>query len=95
MQSIQFILSDKKEREVKSELLSDATKDAKSKADLLADSLNTRIKGIISIQESSPYSYPVYYASAESLVTSDKYEIPSIQPENVKLTVSVNVVFEI
>ncbi len=90
--SLQFSLSKEKEKEVRTSLLSAATQDARDKADLLAGSLNARVKSVISVSESSPYNYPVYYAEAAMLKADSS---PVIQPKSVSTTVTVNVIFEI
>ncbi|HLC85999.1 MAG TPA: SIMPL domain-containing protein [Candidatus Nanoarchaeia archaeon] len=94
VESLQFILSKEKEREVKSSLLSAAASDARSKADLLAESLDSRVKGVVSVSEAAGFVPPVYYAEAAAL-KSARDEAPVIQPKSVSTTVNVNAVFEI
>ena len=93
--SVQFTLSKDKEKEVRSELLSKAASDARLKADLLADSLSVRIKGVISVSESSPYIRSYYSYEKTIGVESAAVEAPFIEPKSVSLTTTVNVVFEI
>lgn len=91
--SVRFGLTKNKENEVRSELLSKATSDARTKADLLAQALNSKIKGVVSVSESIPYSPPFYYYN-EAIKTSAS-EAPIITPQSISLTTTVSVVFEI
>jgi len=93
--SVRFGLSDEKEKEFREELLSKATEDARNKADSLAKSLDTSVKGVISVSESTPYARPYYFYDKAMVETSAAAETPMIQPESVSLTTTVNVVFEI
>ena len=88
--SLRFSLSKEKEKEVKSGLLGTATINAKAKADILSQSLNKKIKDVISITESSDSYIPYYYAESASLKSA-----PVIQPNSISLTVSVTAVFEL
>jgi len=93
IENVRFTLSEDKENDIKNQLLSEAAKNAKSKADLLAKTLNSEVISVVSISESSRDYGPVY---AEALVTKDSAsESPVIQPKSVSVTVSVSAVFEI
>ena len=93
--NVLFTLSKEKEKEAKSAVLSLAAKNAREKADVLAQSLAVKIKGIKSISESS-YNVIPYYARSDMVMEMSAAKVaPPIQASDVNLQAQVNVVFDI
>jgi len=89
--SISFGLKEETEKSLKTKLLSQATENAKQKADALASASGARIVGIYQISESSvsvyPVRYPVFdYAGAEKT---------TLIPGDVSTSASVSVSYKI
>ncbi|MBI3033249.1 SIMPL domain-containing protein [Candidatus Woesearchaeota archaeon] len=95
--NIQFKLSDKKQKEVELQLLAEATKDAKARAQTLAEAAGMNLGKVLSLGQSTGYT-PVYYndyrkyAVAEMAATA---EPTTINPQDVTVMVNVNVVYEL
>jgi len=96
VENVYFQLSEDKEKEVKSELVAEATKNAKEKAETLASNLGASVGKPISISESSYYP-PIYYAKGVAMMAETAASAPSpqINPESIKVTLTVNVDFSI
>ena len=98
--NINFQLSDKLEKEVKDALVAEATTNAKEKAKTLAKNLDIKVGKAISVSETN-YYVPRYYAGgfdeeeAVEMVSMDFASAPKISPENVEVTLGINVDFEI
>lgn len=93
--SLSFGLSEEKESSIKDELLDDAFNSAKQKAEILAESSDSQLGGVISI-EVQDYSYSPYrtdYDMAES--GSAGSNMPTIEQGEVDVETAVSVVFEI
>lgn len=93
--NVAFMLSDTQEAAVKAELLAEASAKAKEKAKTLADNLGVSLGGVLTVSESGYYP-PMYYSSymakggvAEAAVDT------SISPQNVKVSLQVNVDYRI
>jgi len=94
--NIQFSLSDDLKADVESQALEAATKEARSKANALADSLNTKIIKIYRVSESNVFSTPYRYNGLElAAVRADSYEETTISPEDVKVTARINIEYVI
>jgi len=93
VQNIDFSLTKDRQREIKSEVLSGASKMAQEKAEALATSLGVRLVKIVSVSESgfSASPRPVYYA--KEMIAAEA--APPIQPSDVTAQASVSVVYEI
>jgi len=94
--NIQFGLSDDLKEEKEAEALNLATKDARSKADSIADSLNTKIIKISRVSESNVIYQPYRYVDAEfAIASSDSYEETTISPGDVTVTARINIEYVI
>ncbi len=91
-----FSLSKEKERDVKTTVMQQAATKAKEKAIALASSLDVKLGKVVSVTESS-YSYvPYRYGLAETAMISSKAApAPQISPEQVQVSATVSVSFEI
>lgn len=95
VENVYFQLSEEEEKKIKAELVSEATKNAKEKAETLAKNLDAKVGKPISISESN-YYMPIYYASKSMALTAEESApSPQINPESVKVTLTVNVDFGI
>lgn len=95
--SMQFKLSDNKQKEVELRLLAEATKDAKQRAKVLAESADMNLGKVLSLGQSSSYS-PVYYNDYRKYAVTEmaaSAEPTTINPEDVTVMVNVNVVYEL
>ncbi|MDP3916992.1 MAG: SIMPL domain-containing protein [Nanoarchaeota archaeon] len=88
---ISFTLSDNAQKEFYKMALDDAVNDARIKADILADALGVKIKGVKSVSTESN-SYPVFMAYAEKSTGEDSSFFPS--DVDVQTTVSVVYIIE-
>ena len=98
IENIQFDLSDAKKVDVKKEALQQASKNAKDKAQAIADGLGVRLGELLSIQESN-FNYGPVYRTMEAVsmdMGSGKMSPPApIQPENLDITSTVSVSYRI
>lgn len=92
---ISFMVSSAKQKEAREELIKDAVSDAKTKADILANSLGVKIKGVktSSIMESSRND--IYYKGPMYEMATDSVKGPStpIEPGESKVVMSVQVTY--
>ncbi len=97
IENIQFDLSEAKQAEVKKEALQQASKNAKEKAQAIADGLGVRLGELQSIQESAFNYGPIYRGmEAVSMDMGGKISAPvPIQPENLDITATVSVSYRI
>jgi hypothetical protein len=95
VESISFELSDEKNSEAKTEALQRSARNAREKAEALADGIGVRLGKVVSIQEQSYYVRP--YAMAEMDVRTMAAEAAPtpISPESVQISVQISVAFEI
>ncbi len=93
---IQFTLTKEKEAEVKREVLSLAAKEAKVKAESLADGLGVSLGRLLSVSESNFYYYPLR-AMAESVPSPgmDKGAGTQMPTQGIEVTATVNAVYAI
>lgn len=92
-----FKLSKTKENLIKTQVMKEAAQKASVKAEALADSLGVKIVRIHTISENS-YSAGIYYAERAVFAAADTAEsapAPKIAPEDVSVSASVSVVYEI
>ncbi len=91
--NINFGLTQEKEQEYKKQALSVAAKNAKEKAEILAESLGFKLGEVKTVTESNfyymPYRYEMVKASGELAVD----EAATIMPSDVSVTAQVNVVY--
>lgn len=93
--NVLFTLSKEKQKEVRSSILSLAAKNAREKADALANSLNVGVGKIKSVSESFYEPTPMY-ARSDMLMESVAAKVaPPIEPSDVTVQAQVSVVFEI
>src|SRR6187551_1251018 len=99
VENIDFVISKKTLDENSMELLKDAFRNAKLKADVLATEGNFTITGVKKIDTSSEggYTPPVYFNNNYARDTAEKMPSPSTQiiPQKNKITVTLPVVFYI
>jgi uncharacterized protein YggE len=99
LESINFKLSDKKQEDVNSEALAQASTNAKSKAESIAAGLGVRIKGIVAVSESNVgydyYPRPVYAMAMEKAAGGMDYSENVVSPEAVRVSATIGIVYEI
>ncbi|MEM2916012.1 MAG: SIMPL domain-containing protein [Candidatus Woesearchaeota archaeon] len=93
--SISFELSKVAEKDAKNEALKRAVQDAKSKAEALADGIGKRLGKVVSVSINEYYAYPIMRAGAEVMAAKDSAVPPPIMPQELDVSASVQVVFEI
>lgn len=97
LDSVSYTLSKEAERTAKDEALRQATKDARQKADALADGLDLRIVKVSSVSINEYNVMPFYrggVAYAESAMMDKGMPVP-VAPQEVDVSANVQVVFEI
>ena len=98
VENVNFQLSKKLEKQVKDALVAEATTNAKEKAKTLAKNLDINLGKAISVSETN-YYVPRYYAGGfadeAKMVSMDSAVAPNVSPENVDVTLSINVDFAI
>ena len=93
--NVAFTLSDEMEKEIKATLIAEASTKARQKAELLAKSMDVKVGDVLLLTESS-YTPGIYYGRYDMMAMEAKeVPAPSINPEKVTLSVTVNVDFEI
>lgn len=95
--SIQFTLSDEKEKEVRDRALSEAGRLARDKAETLASSVGVSLGELVSVSEES-FSFVPYRFAERGLAFAAleaKAEPSEIQPQSLEVSATVNVVYEI
>lgn len=93
---INFELSPDKNNEYKSLVLAEASKDAKVKAESIANGLGKRLGSLVSVsaQDYNYMPYPLYSRDA-SMGVAVKEVATNIQPKNLELSSTVSVVYNI
>ncbi len=95
--NINFELSNEKSNEYKATALAEASKDAKMKAESIAAGLGKKLGKLVSVS-ASDYNYMPYpiYARAEMAGSTDAMKVATdINPQNVDISASATVVYEI
>jgi len=98
--SIQYSLSDEELNALKAQALQEASKNAREKADSIAQGLGLKIRGIKSVQDTSydyrPWLYDVAYKAESIGGSGGTIKTPaSVEIGKVKVTASVHVIFDI
>jgi len=94
--NIEFTLSDDLKEEKEGEALELATKEARSKAESIADSLDVKIIKISRVSESNVYYQPYrYYGDAIALEASAEYAPTQISPEDVTISARISIEYVI
>ncbi len=87
-------LSFEKRNELKSQTLTSAASDARSKADAIAEGLGMRVGDLVSVTTNDyGYESPVVFAAREDMVLES--DSINIDPRDVSLSAAVTVVFEL
>jgi len=95
VERVSFGLTKEKEKDARDQALAKASSLAGEKAEAMAASLGLRLESIISVSESGFYYAPYdYYPRAGAAVKEMAVET-TIQPENVEISATINVVYEI
>jgi len=93
--AVSFSLSTASERDAKDAALRSAVKEARQKAEALADGLDVRLGKVVSVSINE-YNVMPYYRGAPMMAEAmGKAEAPPIQPQDVDVSANVQVVFEI
>ena len=94
--NLNFKLSDKLEKDTKDALVAEATKNAKEKAQTLAQNLDVEVGDPISISETN-YYVPRYYAlaSKDMAMAVEEASVPQISPQEINVQLGIAVNFEI
>jgi hypothetical protein len=96
IQSINFELSTAKETEYKKQALAEATKNAREKAQAVADSLGVKLGDIKSVSESNYYYTPRVYAMADKMGGAGAVaEASSVLPGDVSVTGHISIVYAV
>ena len=100
IQGIRFQLSREKQEEVTKKALSEATGKARAKAEAIAEPLGKKIKGIVSVSDTSGYGggYPMpYFAESASMKLERDASAPPTQvlPGKIEVRGSVDITFKI
>ncbi len=98
VESINFELSDEKQREVKVDALRKATQNARDKAEALADGAGVRIGKLLSLSENSYVVMP--YARYDVMMAKEEMggmPVPptDVSPQNVHISAQVSLSYEI
>ncbi len=93
--SISFELSKDAEKDAKNEALKRAVQDAKSKAEALAAGIDKRLGKVVSVSINEYYAYPIMRGAVAMAEGMDKAVPPPIAPQELDVSASVQVVFEI
>lgn len=95
VQNIQFVLSNERQAELKTELLTYATKNAKEKAEALANAVDQDIGEALTISENTYFGGPWMYQGLAAKAESASMEDVVIEPQDVHVQSTVNIVFEL
>jgi uncharacterized protein YggE len=93
--NIQFELSDAKDKEYRKQAISDATQNAKEKAEAIAESLGVKLGQVKTVSEANyyarPYMYPLMAKAAGDVVE----EAANVLPQDVTVTATINIVYNV
>ena len=97
--NVQYSIDKNTEEEIKSELLKEATENARRKAESIASGLNVKLGKIVSVSEGSVIYRPYFLesdtiAKAETAV-AEGVAVPEINPRELTIRANVNVVYYI
>lgn len=93
--NIQFKLSEEKEQEYKKQAISEATINAKEKAEVIADSLDVKLGKVKTVSEANYYSrsYPVMMDAKAGAEVIE--EAAAVLPGDVAVTANINIVYHV
>jgi len=93
--NINFGLSSEKEAEYKKQAIAEATKNAKEKAETIADSLDVRLGRLKSVSTSDYYYRPYMYAMEAKAGADVIEEAAAVMPGDVTVTARISLVYNI
>lgn len=93
--NINFQLSEAKEQEYKKQALTEAAKNAKDKAETIAESLGVKLGSIKTVSESNYYFAPYRYALAEASGDAAVKEAATILPSDVTVTANIAIIYNV
>lgn len=97
IEGIDFDLSDAKKKDLKKQALGEASKDAREKAEAIADGIGAKIVGIISISDVN-YDYNPYPVFARPMMADEAVKQVAnteISPQKLEVAANIEVTFEI
>ena len=93
--NIQFELSDAKDKEYRKQAISEATQNAKEKAETIAESLGVKLGGIKTVSEANYYARPYVYAMEAKAGAVAVEEAAAVLPSDVTVTANINIVYHV
>lgn len=93
--SVEFQISNEKRKELQDQLLTQAVKNAKEKADLALEPLKARVNGLVSLDLASTQPQRYYPKALNRAVAYDAIESTNLHASNQDIIVEVTAVFEI
>ncbi len=93
--NIHFGLSKEKEQMYKQQVLAEATKNAKEKAETIAQSLDARLGSIKTVSESNYFARPYIYTMEKTVGVAAVEEAAMIMPSDVRVTANINLIYYI
>tara|TARA_Y100000310_G_scaffold344078_1_gene454991 strand:- start:181 stop:879 length:699 start_codon:yes stop_codon:yes gene_type:complete len=93
--NIQFGLSEEKEQMYKRQVLAEATKNAKEKAETIAQSLDARLGRIKTVSESNYFARPYIYTMEKTVGVAAVEEAAMVMPSDVRVTANINLIYYI
>lgn len=93
--NINFGLTEEKEQEYKRQALAEATKNAKAKAETIADSLGVKLGKIKTVSESNYYYAPYRYGMADVAIEKAYDEAAQVLPSDVSVTATISLVYNV
>lgn len=93
--NIQFQLSEQKEKEYKQQAIAQATKNAKEKAEVIADSLDVKLGKIKTVSEANYYTRPYMVAMDAKAGGIEVEEAAAVMPRDVTVTANINLIYHI
>lgn len=91
--SIDFGLTPDKEQEYKTQALADATKNAKDKAETIAEASGATLGNIKTISESNYFYRPYAYSMTKTAGADAVQEAATVMPSDVSITADISIVY--
>jgi len=91
--NIQFELSDVKDKEYRKQAISEATQDARGKAEAIAESLGVKLGKIKTVSEANYFARPYTYAMEAKAGGDMVAEAANVLPQDVTVTANINLVY--
>lgn len=94
--NVEFYLSSAKENEYKQNAISEATKNARQKAEAMASGSSARLGRVKSISENQYYATPYSYGMKNNIAGDAAIqEAATILPQGVAISANVNIIYEL